>query len=240
LIPIVTKRRRKTVVLADDQSIVRAGLTCFLGHESEFDVIGETGDGLRATRLIQRLKPDVVIINVSLPGLHGLEVARRVREVLPFTGLVILSRFARPEHVVQAFRNGVNGYVVKQASPLELLRALRHAVAGTHFISTPLSRAKPLTRWLREAASEARDAYDTLTNREREILQLVAEGFTSAAIGRRLGISPRTAEAHRAAVLRKLQLGNQAAVFRYALARGVVPAPEPLLPGTPVVRNAAH
>ncbi|HEV8617028.1 MAG TPA: response regulator transcription factor [Methylomirabilota bacterium] len=232
------RRRRKTVVLADDQSIVRAGLTCFLGHESEFDVIGETGDGLRATRLIQRLKPDVVIIDVSLPGLHGLEVARRVREVLPFTGVVMLSRFAGPEHAVEAFRNGVNAYVVKQASPVELLRALRNAAAGTHFISTPLSRMKPLTRWLKEAASREQDPYDTLTNREREILQLVAEGFTSATIGRRLSISPRTAEAHRAAVLRKLHLGNQTAVFRYALARGVVPAPERVFPGMPLVTNA--
>jgi two-component system, NarL family, response regulator NreC len=234
---VSAKRRRRTVVLADDQSIVRAGLTCFLGHESEFDVIGETGDGLRATRLIRRLKPDVVLINVSLPGLYGLEVVRRVRELLPCTGVVVLSRFASPDDVVQALRNGANGYVVKQAQPSELLRALRSAVAGTHYVSAPLSRMKSLKRWLNDAAARDRDPYDTLTNREREILQLVAEGFTSAAIGRRLSISRRTAEAHRAAMLHKLHLGSQTAVFRYALVRGVIPLPERLFSVTPLLKS---
>lgn len=215
------------ILLADEHHLVRTGLKCFIHQRSKHRVIGETGDGLLVPALAERLKPDVVLLDVHLPGLYGLEVARRVRELLPTAGIVILSRLASAPYVLGALRHGANGYVAKQASPRELLTAIRRALKRGFYISTPLSGV-PLERWLKQAQILGGDDYDTLTNREREVLQLVAEGHTSAEIAPRLSISPRTVEAHRAAVLQKLGLRNQVELIHYAIARGIISPPEPL------------
>ncbi len=219
-------RRPRRVILADDHSVVRAGLRCLIHAESPFRVVGETGDGLRVLQLVERLKPDLLVLEATLPGLNGLEVARRVRERVPGTGVVMLAASASPWFALRALRNGVCGYVVKRAEPVELTRALLAASAGRPYLSAPLSRIS-IGQWLQRAQADSGDPYDSLTPREREILQLVAEGHTSAGIGRRLGISPRTVEAHRAAVLRKLRIVSQSALIHYALSRGVLPLPDP-------------
>jgi DNA-binding NarL/FixJ family response regulator len=215
------------ILLADDQHLVRVGLKCFIHQRSRYRVIAETGDGLRVAALAQRLKPDVVLLDVHLPGLYGLEVTRRIRETMPTVGIVVLSRLASAPYVLGALRHGANGYVAKQASPRELLTAIRRSLKHTFYVSTPLSGV-PLERWIKQAQSLGDDEYDSLTNREREVLQLVAEGHTSGEIGHRLGISPRTVETHRAAVLKKLGLKTQAELIHYAIARGIVSPPEPL------------
>jgi DNA-binding NarL/FixJ family response regulator len=193
---------------------------------SPFRVVGETGDGLRVLRLVERLKPELLVLDAALPGLYGLEVARRVRERAPKTGVVMLSTSTSPWSAIGALRSGVRGYVLKQAEPVELTRALLAVSAGGSYLSAPLSRI-PVGRWLKRAQADDGDPYDSLTPREREILQFVAEGHTSADIGRRLAISPRTVEAHRAAVMHKLRVTNQAALIHYALSRGLLPLPEP-------------
>ena len=194
------------ILLAEDQQVVRQALRCLIEREADLEVVGEAADGLEVLPLAERLKPDVLITDVAMPGLYGLEVTRRVRELTPGTAVVILSRYLNEWYVTEALRSGALAYVVRQSDSGELLRAIRSAARGRR----------------------VRDPYDTLTSREREILQLVAEGYSSTGIARRLTISARTAEAHRANAMRKLRLRNQAALIRYALSRGVLPPALPL------------
>jgi DNA-binding NarL/FixJ family response regulator len=226
----VTKGKMTRILLADEQQVVRQALRCLLERESDLQVVGETSDGLEIVPLVERLKPDVLITDVAMPGLYGLEVARRVREQAPGTGVVILSRYPNEWYVTEALRRGALGYVVKQSDVSDLLRAVRAAARGRAYVGALLSEDS-LDVWLARASRATADPYDTLTAREREILQLVAEGSSSTAIARRLAISARTVEAHRANVMRKLRLRNRASLIRYALSRGVLAPILALPPG---------
>jgi DNA-binding NarL/FixJ family response regulator len=215
------KGKMTRILLADDQRVMRQALRCLLEREADLQVVGETSDGLEVVALVERLKPDVLITDVAMPGLYGLEITRRVREQAPGTGVVVLSRDLNEWLVTEALRRGALGYVGKQSDMAELLRAVRQVARGRRYLGAPLSEDS-IEVWLARAAAAATDPYETLTSREREILQLVAEGHSSTAIARRLSISARTVEAHRANVMRKLRLRNQAGLIRYALSRGVL------------------
>jgi two-component system, NarL family, response regulator NreC len=227
----VKKGKMTRILLADDQQVVRQALKCLLERESDLQVVGETSDGLEIVPLVERLKPDILITDVAMPGLYGLEVTRRVREHAPGTEVLILSPYLNEWYVTEALRRGALGYVVKQSDVEDLLRGVRTVARGRRYLGAPLSDDS-IEVWMTRASRTAADPYDTLTIREREILQLVAEGFSSTAIARRLAISARTAEAHRANVMRKLRLRNQAALIRFALSRGVL-APVLTLPRGP-------
>jgi DNA-binding NarL/FixJ family response regulator len=216
-----TKDTMTRILLADDQQVMRQALRCLLEREADLQVVGETSDGLEVLSMVARLKPDVLITEVAMPSLYGLEITRRVREQAPGTGVVVLSRYPHEWYVTEALRRGALGYVVKHGDAAELVRAVRLAARGRRYLGAPLSDDS-IDIWLARAASATTDPYETLTGREREILQLVAEGHSSTAIARRLAISARTAEAHRANVMRKLRLRNQAALIRYALALGLL------------------
>jgi len=232
-----TSRRATTrIVLADDQNVVREALKCLLQVQPDFEVVGETADGLSVVPLVDRLQPDVLIVDVAMPGLYGLEITRQVRERSPKTAVIVLSRYVNEWYVTEALRNGASGYVVKQAEADELMRAVRMVVQGRRYLSSPLS-PEDVQSWLLQAEQVTGDSYETLTAREREVLQLVAEGWSSTRIARRLSISVRTAEAHRANVMRKLRLKNYNALIKYALARGVLPPIEPLPPGVRVLKR---
>ena len=218
------------IVLADDQNVVREAIKCLLEIQPDFEVVGETADGLAVVPLVDRLKPEVLIVDVAMPGLYGLEITRQVRERSPKTAVIVLSRYVNEWYVTEALRNGASGYVVKQAEADELMRAVRMVAQGRRYLSSPLS-PEDVQSWLLQAERFTGDSYETLTAREREVLQLVAEGWSSTRIARRLSISVRTAEAHRANVMRKLRLKNYSALIKYALARGVLPPIEPLPPG---------
>jgi DNA-binding NarL/FixJ family response regulator len=223
------------IVLADDQTIVREAVKCLLESEPDFDVVGEVDDGLAVAPLVERLKPHVVILDVAMPGLFGLEVTRQVRQRSPQTAVIVLSRYVSQWYVTEALRNGASGYVAQHAEARELIRAVRSVAQGKRYLSAPLSMEDVQT-WLTQGPHGG-DAYETLTAREREVLQLVAEGYSSTRVARRLTISVRTAEAHRANVMRKLRLKNHTALIRYALARGVLPPLEPLPPGLRAARR---
>jgi len=218
------------IVLADDQNVVREAIKCLLEIQPDFEVVGETADGLSVVPLVDRLKPEVLIVDVAMPGLYGLEITRQVRERSPKTAVIVLSRYVNEWYVTEALRNGASGYVVRQAEADELMRAVRLVAQGRRYLSAPLS-PEDVQSWLLQAERLTGDSYETLTAREREVLQLVAEGYSSTRIARRLSISVRTAEAHRANVMRKLRLKNYSALIKYALARGVLPPIEPLPPG---------
>lgn len=225
------------ILLADDHAVVRRGLRALLEAEADFRIVGETGDGLEAVRAVERLQPDVLVVDLMMPGLGGLEVARRASRVAPRTRVVVLSMHAAEGYVLDALRSGAAGYVLKDAGPSELVQAVREVVAGRHYLSPALSR-RAIDEYVAKAKAAPPDAYQTLTTREREVLHLVAEGRTSVEVGRRLGISARTAETHRANLMRKLGLQSAADLTRYALEHGLLSAEaarprRPGQPGTP-------
>jgi DNA-binding NarL/FixJ family response regulator len=210
-----------TLVLADDHQIVRQGLRAILAAEPDLQLVGEAGDGPGALRLIEQLRPQVVVLDLMLPGLNGLDVTREAMRRVPGTRIVILSMHANESYAAEALRAGASAYVLKEAGVAELLTAIREAAAGRRYLSPPLSE-QALAAYQHRAASRPFDAYETLTTREREVLQLTAEGHSGAEIGRRLFISPRTVETHRMNLMRKLSLRNQKELVRYAVERGLV------------------
>lgn len=210
------------ILLADDHNIVRQGLRALLQSEPHFHLVGEASDGIEAVRLAERLKPDVLITDVMMPGLNGLEVTRQVTKSLPRTRVIILSMYTNDAYVFEAFKNGALGYVLKDSQASDLIQAVREVISGQRYLSPPLSE-RALELYIRKVESVPEDPYELLTTREREVLQLVAEGRTSAEIAHRLFISPRTAEGHRANLMRKLSLQTNADLIRFALKRGILP-----------------
>jgi DNA-binding NarL/FixJ family response regulator len=219
------ERQMTNILLADDHPIVRQGLRTLLEAESDFQLVGEAGDGLEAVRLVERWQPNILIVDLMMPGLTGLEVTRQVKQRAPQTRVIILSMHATESYVLEALRNGATGYVLKDSSAADLVQAVREVAAGRRYLSAPLSE-RAIDTYVQKAEAAALDVYDLLTTREREVLKLAAEGHTNAEIAERLFISPRTAETHRANLMRKLGLQNQTDLIRYALRRGILPMDE--------------
>ena len=211
-----------TILLADDHHVMRQGLRMLLEAQEDFRVVAEAGDGLEAVKLVERLKPHVLIVDLMMPGINGLEVARQVSHHSPQTRIIVLSMYGNEPYVLEALRNGAVGYVLKDANAAELLRAVHEVVAGRRYLSPPLSE-HAIEAYLQKAQDAVLDLYETLTTREREVLQLAAEGRTNADIAAVLYVSPRTVETHRAHLMHKLGLHTQADLIRYALKRGILP-----------------
>jgi len=211
-----------TIVLADDHHVVRQGLRALLEGESEFSVVGEASEGLEVIKLVERLKPTILLLDLMMPGLNGLEVTRQVRQRWPETRVLILSMHANEAYVLEALRSGAAGYVLKDASAADLIQAVHEVAAGRRYLSPPLSE-RAIEAYVQRAEVASADDYETLSTREREVLQLAAEGRTNAEIAARLFISPRTVETHRANLMRKLGLHNQTELVRYAIQRGIIP-----------------
>lgn len=211
-----------TIVLADDHVVVRQGLRALLESEDDFEVIAEASDGLEACELVDKHHPDVLVLDVMMPNLNGLDVARQVRQRAPRTQVVMLSMHANEAYILRALRNGAIGYVLKESGNVDLVRAVRQAAIGQRFLSPPLSD-RAIQAYARRAEDAQLDPYENLTSREREVFQLTAEGYSNKQIAERLGISPRTAETHRANLMRKLGLSSRPELIRYAVRRGVLP-----------------
>jgi DNA-binding NarL/FixJ family response regulator len=210
-----------SIVLADDHQVVLEGFKVLLSAERDFRVIGEAHDGPQALDVVEKLKPDVLVVDLMMPGMNGLEVLRRMRERAPETKTAVLSMHASEAYVSEAMRSGAQAYVLKQAQARELVQAIRAIADGRRYLSPPLSEEK-LRDWEQRAQSSPPDAYDTLTAREREVLKLAAEGLTNADIGERLGIGKRTVETHRANLIGKLALKSQAELVKYAIKKGLL------------------
>lgn len=214
-----------TILLVDQHPVIREGLKAVFGQHEDVQIIGETGEGLAAIKLVDILAPDVLIVGVMLPGLHGLEVIRQVRQRAPRTRVVMLSRYANATYVLEALSSGAAGYVLQSASVSELVQAVRDVAAGQCYLSAALA-AQVSEMQQQGAKREGREAYELLTPREREVLRLTAAGQTNAEMAAALGISARTVETHRAHLRQKLGLRTQADLIRYALQRGIL-LPEP-------------
>jgi DNA-binding NarL/FixJ family response regulator len=215
-----------TIILADDHRVVREALRTLLQSEPDFEVVAEAADGLAAAELTEKHKPAVLVLDLQMPGLNGLDVLRRVGRRSARTRVVVLSMHATDAHVVAALKHGACAYVAKDAGATELICAIRNAVAGQRYLSPPFSSA-PVEEYLARAEGSAPDPYQTLTAREREVIHLAAEGRSSAQIAERLRISPRTAETHRANALKKLKLHGQTNLVLYAVEKGLLPPNAP-------------
>jgi DNA-binding NarL/FixJ family response regulator len=212
-----------SVVLVDDHPIVREGIRRILTAQQEFTVVEETDLGLVGLEAVERLRPDLAIVDLLLPDLNGIEVTRRMLRASPRTRVVALSMYADEIHVVEALRAGASAYLVKGASAEEILSALREALAGRRYLSTPLTE-HIFEEYFSQAPAAPRkaDRYELLTAREREVLEWLARGLTYAEIAEKLTISPRTAETHRTNLMRKLDLRTTADITLYAIQRGLI------------------
>ena len=211
-----------TIVLADDHHIVRQSLRVLLEAETDFRVVGEAATGLEAVELIERLQPDILVVDIMMPELNGLEVTRQVKRRWPKTAIVVLSMHENEAYVVEALRAGASAYVLKKSTAQELVHAICQSLDGHLFLSPPLNE-RAIEVYVQKTQETPLDPYDTLTAREQEVLHLAAEGLSNTEIAARLSISPRTVEMHRGHLMRKLRLRTQTDLIRYALRRGILP-----------------
>jgi DNA-binding NarL/FixJ family response regulator len=207
------------VALIDDHPIVRQGLTNLLQTEPAFVVVGEADDGIAGVELVRRVKPDVLIVDLMMPGLSGLDLIKQVLKGLPRLRILVLSMQSADSYVVEALNCGAAGYVLKETGPSEIIHAIHAVLAGERYLSPKLSErlfTAPL------GGRKLTDPYETLTPREREVLHLIVEGNTNPQIAKKLVLSQRTVELHRSHIMKKLDLHNQADILRYALERGLL------------------
>lgn len=215
------ERASTSIVIADDHRIVLEGVYAILDAEPDFDVVGKTADGLETLDLVNKLNPDILVLDLMMPGINGLEVARQLSKQTPETKIVILSMYDDEGFVLEALSNGVSAYVLKDESSADLIQAIREVKNGHRYLSPSLSdRAIDVYEQMTKA--QTTDKYETLTTREREVFHLTAEGLTNNEIAERLGISVRTAETHRSHLMQKLDIHNQADLTRYAIRRGII------------------
>lgn len=212
------------VMLADDHALFRAGLRSLLLAIEGVEIVGEARDGHEALRMVAERKPDVLLLDVGLPELNGIEVAERLRDQ-PGTRVLILSMFANEEYVLRSLRAGAAGYLLKDSSVLELETALRSVADGGSYLSPAVS-GHVLAAYLGRIGQGGVPAEPTLTPRQREVLQLIAEGHGTKEIAARLSLSAKTVETHRAQLMERLGIHDVAGLVRYAIRAGIVSADE--------------
>jgi two-component system, NarL family, response regulator NreC len=213
-----------TLVVADDHLMMREGLCALLKAQPDFQVAGDAGDGEEALKLVERLHPDVLVLDMVMPGINGIEVTRRVTQLSTTCAVVILSMYGAEGYVREAIEAGAKAYILKKDSAEELVKAIREVIAGRHYISPSLTR-KAISSYV-GMGSRQTEPYQTLSARERQVLQMVAADSTSAQIAAELFISQRTVEFHRANIMRKLGLHTQRELTRYCIEAGISPLPE--------------
>lgn len=210
------------ILLVDDHTILRAGLKMMLNAQPDIVVVGEAQDGRHAVTEAIRLHPDVVLMDITMPDMNGIEATRQIKKQLTDVKVLVLTMHENEEYVFQALRAGASGYILKEAADTELITAL-HVVQNGNFYLSPTAQSVMVGDYLQRVHSgEEKDSYSSLTEREREILKLVAEGFTNNQIGERLVISPKTVDTHRTHVMDKLNLHSRAELVKYAMRRGLL------------------
>jgi two-component system, NarL family, response regulator NreC len=211
-----------SVVVVDDHAVVRSGLRLLLEAQDDIEVVGEAGNAKDAIFRARALKPDVILLDVVMPGESGIEVLPQLRKESPDTKVLVLSMQDDPSYVREAFSAGASGYVLKEAADEEVVAAVREVAAGGSYVHPALGARLVAAEAAERAAAEA----DPLSEREREVLRLLALGHTNQEIAQTLYISVRTAESHRAHIMQKLRLTTRAELVRYALSQGLL-ADEP-------------
>ncbi len=208
------------ILIVDDHPIVRDGLRTHIQTQPDLHIVGETGNGLEVVPLVMMLKPDVLLLDLALKGLDGIEVTRRVRKQAPHTRIVILSMYDNEAYVTEALKSGAHAYVLKKCVSIELLNAIRAVLDGEYYLSPPLSVEK-INIYDRELQTTDLNKIKTLTPREREVLHSVVEGLTSQEIAQRLVIGVRTVEMHRANIMSKLGARSAVDLVSFAIKQGI-------------------
>jgi DNA-binding NarL/FixJ family response regulator len=209
------------ILIADDHAILREGVRALLATADDIEVVGEAADGREAIDLAQKLEPDAILMDVAMPGLGGLEATLEIRRLVPRAKILVLSQYGEPEYVRRFLKAGVSGYVLKKAAGADLVSAIRAVMRGGLVLDPEVARTAVQDGGAAEDG-EPPNAYESLTDREKQVLKLVAEGHTNKEIADVLGISVKTAMSHRERVMLKLQVHNRTELVRFALRHGVI------------------
>jgi two-component system, NarL family, response regulator NreC len=210
------------ILLADDHTLVRQGLRKLLEERPEWEVVAEAGDGRDAVRLAEQCKPDICILDIAMPMLNGIEATRQIARRVPTARILVLSMYSDEAYIAQILQAGAAGYILKDSADVDLIQAVSEVARGKSFFSPPIARVM-LDDYVRQLADKGiSDRYDSLSDREREVFQLIAEGKVNKEIATLLSISPSTVETHRARIMEKLDLHSAAEIVLYAVRRGVI------------------
>ena len=210
------------VLIADDHTLVRQGIRSLLALAADIEIVGEAADGWEAVENVRRLGPDVVLMDLAMPNLGGLEATRRIRREFPATKVIAVTQYDDSEYVIPVIEAGARGFVTKMASPLELASAIQAVYRGDSFLSPSAATALVEECQLKTGTEGEKDSYQLLTDRERETLKLIAEGHTAREIAEVLVVSPKTVEWYKTNLMRKLNLHNTADLIKYAIRKRVV------------------
>ncbi len=214
---MIAQERQIGVFLTDDHTVVRQALAEMIAKEPGFKVVGQCGDGLKVVQQVQATKPDVLVLDITMPGLNGLDLCREITRRMRGLGVLILSMHDDEEFVIRALQNGAAGYLTKDADNDQLLNALRTVAQGESYLGPGISR-----NVLLRIGRHGSDAYEQLTTRERQVLQLIAEGQTNREVADSLGLAVKTVDTHRTRLMGKLDIHDQTALVKYALRKGVI------------------
>ncbi len=210
-----------SVLLADDHQVMRDGLRTLLQTQPDIRVIGESGDGRETVRLAELLRPNIVLLDIAMPWLNGIEAARRIRSACPDVRVVVLSMYSTNEHVCRALHAGAAGFLLKECAGQEVIEAIRAVKAGRRFLSAKLPAAEIDAALRVRVRGKKVSPVERLSPREREVLQLVVEGKSSAAIAKLVFLSPKTVETYRSRLMKKLGVRDLAGLIKYAVANGL-------------------
>ncbi len=216
--------QKKTILIVDDHALFREGLKAIMERNPNYEVIGEVGNGRQALPMVRKLKPDLILVDISLPDQNGIELTRDVRKFSSKTRIMIVSMHSKIDYIVGAFRAGATGYVTKESASDKLLEGISVILKGDYFMDPSVSH-KVVKKLVGIQANETKVAdasYDTLTPREQEVMVMVAEGFSTTEISERLCINPKTVENHRSSIMRKLNLHSTIEITRYAAKIGLI------------------
>ena len=215
-------RERQRIVIAEDYTILREGLRALISSNPDYEVVGEAGDGHEAIQRVEKLKPHLVLMDLSMPRMNGMDAIREIRKRVPETKIVVLTIHKTEEYILATLKAGANGYVLKDATHDELMMAVANVLSGKRYISPGISE-KVIEGYLEGRKSiKSHTSWDTVTHREREILKLIAEGYRNKGIAEYLCISVKTVEKHRANLMEKLDLHNAQALTAFAIEKGLV------------------
>ncbi len=210
------------LLVADDHKIFRQGIKKLLEEESDMQVVGEAANGREAVKRATELKPDVVLMDITMSNLNGLEATRQIKKALPNAKVIMLTMHKNEEYVLQSFQAGASGYILKEGAVEELVSAIRSIHQDKSFLSPTISRTLIDAYLRKRETGKTETPFDLLTDREREVLQLIAEGHTNREVAKSLFISVKTVEAHRAHIMQKLNIHDIAKLVKYAIQKGLV------------------
>jgi DNA-binding NarL/FixJ family response regulator len=216
--------QNKNILIIDDHALFREGLKAIIGRDSRFKVVGEAGNGREGLRMAKKLKPDVILVDISLPDRSGIQLTSEIQSLLPESHIMIVSMHSKINCIADAFQAGAKGYVVKESASERLLQGLEAVGKGEYFLDSSVSHevVKKLMKFPPKEAKITDAAYGTLTPREQEVMRLLAEGLSTKEVAEKLFISPKTVENHRASIMKKLDLHSSVELFRFAARIGLL------------------